>query len=285
MLIISVDPVAFTIGSMEVRWYGIMVAVAVAALLFVTVREARRIGFARDIYSIFLCGIIGGVIGGRAAHVMAHWDYYSEFPLRMIGFAGLAQNGMIVGIIVAALIYMWATKMRFSDLLTMGDVIAVGTPLALAVARVGCTLNGCCHGKPSPFQYFPGAVIYTARESIPRFWNGIALYQNGLTVPLYPTQIYHIWLHLVLFAIVWKLRDRFKPRGGLVFFYFSIQAATDFALRFLRVSDPVVLNLEQGQLLSLGILAVFLPWLIIRIRRYRPPESDVESPGDASALA
>jgi len=285
MLIISLDPVAFTIGSMEVRWYGIMVALAVATLLAVMVREGKRIGITADLYSIFLVGIIGGVVGGRAAHVIHHWEYYAEYPQRIIGFAGLAQNGMIVGVIVAALIYMWATKMRFSALLKMGDALAVGTPLALAVARIGCTLNGCCHGKPSPFQYFPGAVIYTARDAIPRFWNGISLYQNGLTVPLYPTQIYHIWLNLVLFAIIWRLRDRFKPTGGLVFFYFSIQAATDFALRFLRVSDPVVLNLEQGQLLSLGILAVFLPWFIIRIRRYRPPESDADSPGDASALA
>jgi phosphatidylglycerol---prolipoprotein diacylglyceryl transferase len=280
MLIISADPVAFAIGSLEVRWYGIMVALAVGALLFVTVREARRIGFTRDVYSIFLCGIIGGVIGGRAAHVIHLWDYYAANPRLIIGFAGLAQNGMIAGAIVAALIYMWATRMRFSSLLTMGDAIAVGTPLAMAIARVGCTLNGCCHGKPSPFQYFPGAVIYTARDSIPRFWNGISLYQNGLTVPLYPTQIYHIWLHLVLFAIVWRFRDRFKPRGGLIFFYFSIQAATDFALRFLRVSDPVVLGLEQGQLLSLGILAVFLPWLIIRIRRHKDPEPQVDIPGD-----
>ncbi|MBE0430869.1 MAG: prolipoprotein diacylglyceryl transferase [Dehalococcoidia bacterium] len=285
MLTISVDPVAFTIGSMEVRWYGIMVALAVATLLAVMVREGKRIGITTDLYSIFLVGIIGGVVGGRAAHVIHHWEYYAEYPQRIIGFAGLAQNGMIVGVIVAALIYMWATKMRFSALLKMGDALAVGAPLALAVARIGCTLNGCCHGKPSPFQYFPGAVIYTARDAIPRFWNGISLYQNGLTVPLYPTQIYHIWLNLVLFAIIWRLRDRFKPTGGLVFFYFSIQAATDFALRFLRVSDPVVLNLEQGQLLSLGILAVFLPWFIIRIRRYRPPESDADSPGDASALA
>jgi phosphatidylglycerol---prolipoprotein diacylglyceryl transferase len=282
MLTIRVDPVAFSIGAHEVRWYGIMVAVAVAVLLAMTVREAKRLGIAHDIYSLFLSGIIGGVIGGRAAHVIQFWDHYAANPRTIIGFAGLAQNGMIVGVIVAALIYMWATKMRFSELLRIGDAVAVGAPLAIAIARIGCTLNGCCHGKPSPFEYFPGAVIYSARDAIPRFWNGIPLYQNGLTVPLYPTQIYHIWLNLVLFAIVWRLRGKFKPTGGLLFFFFSIHAATDFALRFLRVGDAVVLGLEQGQLIALGIVAVFLPWLIIRIRGYRPVESEAGTSGDSA---
>ena len=278
MLTISVDPVAFTIGSHDVRWYGIMVAIAVGSLLAVTVREAKRIGIATDIYSIFLCGIIGGVIGGRLAHVIQFWDVYTQNPLSILNLSGLAQNGMIIGVIVAALIYMAVTRMRFSELLRIGDAVAVGTPLAIAIARIGCTLNGCCHGKPSPFEHFPGAILYTTRDTIPRFWDGIPLYQNGITIPLYPTQIYAIWLNLIVFAIVWRFRDKFRVPGGLAFFYFSLHSAADFGFRFFRATETFLFGLHQAQVIDLAVLAVFLPWLIIRMRRSRSSAPEAEVP-------
>lgn len=260
MLTISIDPVAFSIGSLDVTWYGIMVGIAVASLLVIMFREAKRLGIPRDIYSIFFWGIIGGLIGGRLAFIIYEWDYFIANPRAIIGFQGLVQNGMIIGIIVAALIYMAVTRMRFSTLLGMGDAVAVGMPLALAIGRVGCTLNGCCHGQPSPFQFFPLAIIYTPRDTmLPEYWN----------VPLYPTQIYHLLWGLIVFAIVWRLRGKFKPEGCLAFFCFCLFVAGDFGIRFLRTDEPVLWGLREAQVLALAILLVFLPWLIIRMRRFK----------------
>jgi len=260
VLTISVDPVAFTIGSLHVRWYGIMIALAVASLLVVMLRETKRLGIDRDIYSISFWGILGGVAGGRLAYVIYEWEHFVANPRDIIGFEGLAQNGMIIGVIVAALIYMRVTRMRFSTLLKMGDAVAVGTPLALAIGRIGCTLNGCCTGQLSPFQFFPLAVIYTPRDAMsPQYWN----------VPVYPTNIYHLLWNLIVFAIVWRLRGKFKPEGGLFFFFICLFAIGDFAIRFLRTDEPVLWGLRQAQVLDLAALAIFLPWLIIRIRRFQ----------------
>ena len=260
MLTISIDPIAFTIGSLEIRWYGIIVAIAVVSLLFIMLREAKRLGITQQIYSVFFWGIIGGFVGARIAYVIYDWEYFVANPLEIIGSLGLAQNGMIIGIVVAGLIYMAVTRMRFSTLLTMGDTLAVGGPLALAIARIGCTINGCCHGQPSPFEFFPGAMIYTARDTIPpEYWG----------VPLYPIAIYHLFWNLIVFAIVWRFRGKFKPEGSLLFFFFSIFAVGDFAIRFLRTDIPVLGGLRQAQVLDLAILAVFLPWLIIRIRQFK----------------
>jgi phosphatidylglycerol:prolipoprotein diacylglycerol transferase len=272
MLTISVDPVAFAIGSHEVTWYGIMAAVAVASLLVITLREAKRIGIRRDIYGIFFWGIVGGLIGGRLAYVIYYWEDFAGNPIKIIGFAGLAQNGMLVGIIAAALIYMGVTRMRFSTLLSIGNAVAVGAPLALAIGRVGCTLNGCCYGEPSPFQYFPLAVIYTSRPTIPHEYWG---------VPLYPTQIYHSLWSLIVLAIVWRLRGRFKPEGSLAFFFFCLFAIGDFSVRFLRVGDPFLGSLQQAQVLDLTVLAVFLPWLIIKMRRFQKQALVVEPTNEA----
>jgi phosphatidylglycerol:prolipoprotein diacylglycerol transferase len=256
MLTISIDPVAFTIGSHEVRWYGIMIAIAVASLLVIMYREVKRRGITRDIYGLFFWGIIGGLIGGRLAYVIYDWDYFIANPQKIFAFQGLAQNGMIIGIIAAALIYMGVTRMRFSTLLSIGDAFIVGAPLALAIGRIGCTINGCCYGIPAPD--LPWAIVYTHPGSI-----------APLNTPLHPTQIYHLLWNLIVFAIVWRFRGKFKPEGSLVFFGFCIFAAGDFSLRFLRGEGPWLWGLRQAQFVDLAALAIFLPWLIIKLRRFQ----------------
>jgi phosphatidylglycerol:prolipoprotein diacylglycerol transferase len=261
MLTISINPVAFTIGPFEVRWYGIMAAIGVLSILALMVREAKRLGITREVYGIFIWGVIGGLIGGRLAYVIYYWERFAANPRTILSFAGLAQNGMVLGIIGAALIYMGVTRMRFSTLLRVGDAFAVGAPVGLALGRVGCTLNGCCYGMPSPFKFFPLAVIYTPRDSmLPKYWG----------VPVYPTQIYHVIWNLIVFAVVWRLREKFKPEGALVFFYFCIHAIGDLGLRFLRADRGIVIwNLDIPQLIDLAALLAFLPWLIIRIRQFQ----------------
>jgi phosphatidylglycerol:prolipoprotein diacylglycerol transferase len=256
MITISVNPVAFTIGSHQVRWWGIIAGIALIVLLFITAREAKRIGIKRDIYSIFLWGIVGGYVGARLAYIIYDWRYFVENPGDIIGFAGLAQNGMIIGVIVAALIYMRVTRMSFSTLLSIGDAVAVGMPLALAISRIGCTINGCCTGTFAP--NLPWAFVYTNPNSL-----------APLNTPVQPTQIYHLIWGLIVFAVVWRLRGKFKPEGCLAFFTFCLFAAGDFGIRFLRTDEPVLLGLRQAQVLDLAILVVFLPWLIIRIRRFK----------------
>lgn len=268
MFTISVDPIAFTMGSLEIRWYGIMVALGVASLLVIMLREARRRGLTHDIYGVFLWGVVGGLVGGRLAYVIYYWERFMANPRSIIGFQGLAQLGMIVGIVVAALIYMGVTRMRFSTLLSIGDVFMVGAPLALAIGRIGCALNGCCHGQPSHFDFFPLAVMYSPRDTISsHYWNA----------PLYPTQIYHVLWNLIVFAIVWRLRDKFRPPGGLLFFGFCVYAVGDLALRFLRADRGAVLfwNLDNPQVVDLALIVIFLPWLLIRLRQFRHPPPPV----------
>jgi len=274
MITISIDPVAFAIGAFTVRWYGIMIAVAVIASLAVTFREAKRIGVSHNIYDLFLWGIIGGFIGGRLAHVIDYWDYYIANPRALMGFAGLALYGTIIGVLVAVWIYMRVRKVPFSSLAGMGDAIAVGAPVAQAIGRIGCTINGCCFGKPSPFNSFPGAVIYTPRDTIPsEYW----------LTPLYPTQIYFLVWNLIVLAVVWRFRGKLKPQGSLFFLYLFLYAAGDFGLRFFRINEPFLFGLHQGQVISLAILVVAVPWLIIRMRRYRRKVLATESAGEASS--
>jgi len=269
MLTISIDPVAFTIGPLTVRWYGIIVALALIALLAMTLRESKRLGTSQDmIINLFLWGVIGGFVLSRLIdvidYVVINWEYYSLHPggisEYIFGFSGLALYGAILGAILGAWIYMRVKKLPFSSLAAAGDAVAVGAPLAQAMGRIGCTLNGCCYGKPSPFSSFPGAIIYTARDTIPsQYWG----------VPLYPAQIYFLLWNLIVLATIWLLRGRLKPQGSLFFLYLCLYAAGDFGLRFFRVNEPFFMGLQQGQVVSLAILVVAVPWFIIKMRRAR----------------
>jgi prolipoprotein diacylglyceryl transferase len=266
MLTISVDPVAFSIGSFTIRWYGIMVALAVITLLIITLRETKRLGFSQDfIYSLFLWGIIGGFVGARLVYLIDHLVAHPEEPVQIIGFAGLGLYGAVIGALAAVWIYMRVKKTPFSSLASVGDAIAVGAPLAQAIGRIGCTINGCCYGIPASL---PWAVVYTHPDSY-----------APLGVSMHPTQIYFLLWNLIVFAVIWQFRGKLKPQGSSFFLYLCLYAVGDFGLRFFRVNDPFLIlgnfSLQQGQVISLAILVVAVPWLIIRMRRLR---SGVASP-------
>lgn len=261
MLVISVDPVALSIGPFQVRWYGIMVALAVATLLLITLREGQRRGVAQDMmYSLFLWGIIGGFIFSRLVHVIDYLVTHPGEPIEIFSFAGMALYGAIGGALLGSWLYTKVKRISWSSLSNMGDAVAVGAPLAQAIGRIGCTINGCCFGKPSPFKAFPGAVVYTPRDTIPpMYWN----------VPLYPAQIYFFLWNLIVFAILWQLRHKLRAQGSLFLLYLCLYATGDFGLRFLRVNDPFLWKFHQGQVISLIILLVGVPLLILKIRGYR----------------
>lgn len=265
MLTISINPVIFHIGSIPVGWYGIMVALAVIALLAITLRETKSLGISQElIYDLFLWGIIGGFIGARL--IVVQWNHYIACPgdiFNFVAFPAFSLYGAIFGAILGAWVYMRVKKLPFSSLSGIAEALAVGAPLAQAIGRIGCTLNGCCYGKPSSL---PWAVIYSNPNS--------ACGLQG--VPLHPTQLYFVLWNLTVFAVLWLLRGRLKPLGSLFFLYLCLYAAGDFSLRFFRAGEPFLIGLHLGQVISLLILVVAVPWLIVRMRRASQMEQNHE---------
>jgi phosphatidylglycerol:prolipoprotein diacylglycerol transferase len=256
MITINVNPIAFSIGIFDIRWYGIMVVLAVVAIIALSVLEARRLGIADEhIYSMALWAIIGGILMARLFHVIDKWDYYMAHPSQIIGFEGLAVYGAVLGAMAAVLIYCWVKKISFWQI---GDVIAPGAIMGQAIGRVGCLLNGCCYGLPTTL---PWGVTYTNPGSY-----------CPIGESFQPTQIYHLLWNLIGFGILWSLRKRLEPKGSLFLLYLAIYAAGDLSIRFVRVGEPfrtgLFFNLQEAQLIGIAILLITVPWLIIRMWRY-----------------
>jgi len=261
MITIGINPVVFCLGSLEVRWYGVMVVLAIVAIIFIALHEARRVGISEEhIYNVGLWAIVGGVVVSRLVHVIDKWDYYLAHPGQIIGFAGLAVYGAVIGALLAILIYSWVKKLSFWQ---FADIVAPGAILGQAIGRIGCAINGCCYGLPTSL---PWAVVYTHPASY-----------APLGVPLHPTQIYHLFWNLAAFAIIWQLRTRLKPQGSLFLSYLALYAAGDLGIRFVREGEPFLFGMQQAQLIGIVILLVAVPWLVIRMRR-----ASVETPATES---
>ena len=257
MITISIDPIAFHIGSMEVRWYGIMVALAVAALILWVWRQMRRkwaeLPKTPEI-TVIIPAILSGIVGAKLFHVIDEWDYYSQNPGQVFSGGGLSIYGAVIGTSLFFLIY---SKVSHSQFGFFADLAAPGIILAQAIGRIGCTINGCCYGMPAA-EWLPWSLVYTHPDSYAV--RGVALH---------PTQVYEIIFCLIGFAILLKLRGRLKPDGTLFLVYLTSYSAWRVGIDFLREGTSFVLGLHQAQFISIIVLAVTIPMLALRTRRLR----------------
>jgi len=267
MINISIDPVAFAIGSLEVRWYGIIVSVAVAVVVLWTYRRISRIKETLTVppdIMIAPVGIASGIAGAKLVHVLEKWQYYVQYPAEIFSGGGLAIYGGVIGATLGSWLYLRFSsrgKERVQDFFSVTDLIAPGIILAQAIGRVGCLINGCCWGLPAA-DWLPWSVVYTHP-------NSYAL----LNIPLHPTQVYEIIFALVCFVILLRLTGRLKPAGSVFMVYFIMYSAWRIGIGFLRDADVYfAFGLSQAQILSIVVLAVSVFIFIYRRRRVREEE-------------
>jgi phosphatidylglycerol:prolipoprotein diacylglycerol transferase len=269
LITISISPIAFW----NVRWYGIMIALAVVVLILWAMREVRRgANLSYDtILTAALVGIPSGVIISRLLHVIdnivvaklhpelaltgAVFDYTQHLG-QIIGASGLTIWGAVLGATLGLWIYSRFSHLNFAY---FADLLAPGVVLAQAVGRVGCTLNGCCYGLPTSL---PWGVIYTHPES----YGYLASLNLPAGMGLHPTQIYEIIYLLIIFAVLFSLRGRFKPDGSLFLVYLSLYSLWRIGIDFLREGTPFLFGLHQAQIIGIIVLAVAVPMLALRAR-------------------
>jgi phosphatidylglycerol:prolipoprotein diacylglycerol transferase len=251
MIHIGVNPIAFTLGSLEIRWYGIMVVLAVIAIIGISLLEAKRYRIPNEhIYSLGAYAIIGGIVFARLIHVIDKWNYYIANPLQIFNFEGLAVYGAVIGVVLAIVIYCLVKKL---SIWLIADIVSPGALVGMAIARIGCILNGCCYGVTTSL---PWAVEYTCPTSY-----------APVGIPIHPTQFYHLIWNLIAFGVLWSVRRRLKPQGSVFLLYLAFYAAGDLIIRAFREGDPYLFGLQQAQVIGIIVLVITVPWLIVRMWR------------------
>jgi phosphatidylglycerol:prolipoprotein diacylglycerol transferase len=266
---IGIDPVFFSVGSFEIGWHGVMVVLAVIVAIGTSLWLAKGSKIEKEIiYSAAPWAIVGGIIGARLFHVIDYFgSTYRHDPALIFTqfFNGLSILGAILGGTLAVFIFARLKHLRIGHL---ADVVAPALPLAQAVGRIGCTINGDAYGTPTSL---PWAFIYTHPN---------AASTTILWEARHPSPVYEIIWDLLLFAVLLLLRGRLKPDGSLFILYLAIYSFGRFFIEFTRAVTSNQVNvaglLHAPHFITLAVFTVCVTLLIYRMKKSRVLRSGVE---------
>jgi phosphatidylglycerol:prolipoprotein diacylglycerol transferase len=274
------DPVCFHIGSRPVYWYGVMVALAfLAAALhwnYLARRENRAPGYGSELAFWIM---LAGLVGARLAYVSAHGSYFLDHPAEIVRFdhGGLIYyGGFLAGV---ASVWLFARAHRERNL-WMGDFAISAVPLAHAVGRLGCFINGCCFGRVHHGWF---SVVYPAGSSVSaqQFEQGWLDNPAAAAQPVWPTQLMETAFNLLLYGALWICHRRRRREGVVLALYLTVYPVGRFLLEFLR-GDPRLGagGLNAAQWISVALLLAGAG-LWIRLSQSPPTRAPGASPSAA----
>jgi phosphatidylglycerol---prolipoprotein diacylglyceryl transferase len=252
-IVIDIDPVLVTFGSFAIRWYGLMMSLAILAGVALAMRRARAAGISEDdtLY-VVLWALPSAFVGARLLHVIDAWQYYTTYPLQILAIqeGGLAIYGGLLGGVAGG-----ALAARRKGLLSWRtlDVAAPAMILGQAIGRLGCFINGEHQGHPADLPWatsyiHPGAM---APDSLPR----------------HPAQMYEFFFDLAILGLLLLLGRRVKRDGVIFTLYAALYSFGRFWISSLREDAPFLLGFTEAQVVSVAVFFLAFPALLVLSRR------------------
>ena len=263
----DIDPVAFSVGPLTVRWYALSYVAGFILgwryAMRLTDRDSDQRPTAQDIDDMLPWLVLSVILGGRLGYVLFyHFDYFIANPLAILAVweGGMAFHGGLAGVVLCFVIF---AMRRGISMLRLGDIIACAAPIGLFFGRIANFINGELYGRPAPDLAW--AVIFPRGGDIAR----------------HPSQLYEAGLEgLVLFCVLYLLARRPGIRnapGVLAGTFLGLYGVFRFIVEFYRAPDPqlgfIVGPLTMGQLLSLPMLVagcIIAGYGIISFRKNAP---------------
>jgi phosphatidylglycerol:prolipoprotein diacylglycerol transferase len=240
--------------------YGLLLAIAFIAGLWVASREAKRQGLdAGRVTDMAIWVLIAGLIGAKVLLVLVDFHYYQRSPRELWS---IFQSGGVFygGLIGGALVAWWYARRHGLAGWSTADALAPGVVLGQAIGRLGCFAAGCCWGKPTSL---PWAVTFTdvyASRAV----------GTPMDTPLHPSQLYESGAAFLIFAFLLWLLPRKRFNGQVTLAYVALYSAVRFGLEFLR-GDPERGSWFGGALSTSQVIAIVLllgtAVLLPRLRR------------------
>jgi phosphatidylglycerol:prolipoprotein diacylglycerol transferase len=248
----NIDPIAFSIGPLAVRWYGLMYLAGFAAAWWLGTRRIGR-GAApvtrAQFDDMIFFGLLGVILGGRLGYVLFYKpaEYFAQ-PLKILAIweGGMSFHGGLIGVMAA----MWFIARRHRiDYLRLMDFVAPLCPLGLAAGRLANFINGELWGRVTDL---PWGMVFRGAGDAPR----------------HPSQLYQFALEgLALFALLWWYSSKPRARGRVSGMFLVGYGVFRFIAEFAREPDAflgfLALGLTMGQWLCLPMIAggiVLLAW-------------------------
>ncbi len=250
------NPVLFTINDYEVRSYLIIIlaAILLASLLIryyeIPYLKARNLcpdSIYRYNGEALLVALAFTVIGARLGFVITNWHIYVDDPLRILAIwrGGLAFHGGLAAVLIAITVHSRIRRIPLGSLL---DLAVPYVSLAYAIARVGCFLNGCCHGHITDL---PWALVYPAIDGASR----------------HPTQLYSAAAALIIAVVLFYIHRKNYPDGITFAWFLILLGSYRFAVEIFRVGEALIGLLSLAQVVSVVVIIFGLAILLVSKRR------------------
>jgi phosphatidylglycerol:prolipoprotein diacylglycerol transferase len=256
----SPGPIALHAGPFTLRWYGLLMASAMAVGLWLAHRDAGRRGLdAEDLLKAAELALLGGLVGARLYYVAFNLDYYSTVPAKIFAVweGGLAIHGGVLGGILVGGGYAWLRRLPVRTYL---DIAAPSLALGQAIGRWGNFFNEEAFGTPTnlPWKLFISPSQRPLEYARAEFFHPTFLYES-------------LWDAVVFALLVWVFRKRLERAPGALFLmYFGLYSMGRFMTEALRTDALMLGPIRVAQLASLlGVAAALLgvPWLVRRAKR------------------
>ena len=246
----DIDPIAFWIWRLPVRWYGLMYLTGFAAGWWLGTRRIAK-GLApvdrQQFDDLLFLSVLGVILGGRLGYVLFYKPlHYLSHPQEIffVWEGGMSFHGGLLGVMAAM---GFAARRHGIDYLRLMDFVAPLCPLGLGAGRLGNFINGELWGRVTDL---PWGMKFRGAGDAPR----------------HPSQLYEFALEgMALFALLWWFSSKPRPRGQVSALFLIGYGSFRFLAEFAREPDSflgfLALGLTMGQWLCLPmILAGIALW-------------------------
>ncbi len=260
---LTINPVAFNLGNLSVKWYGVIMALAIILAVSMAIIEGRKRQIESDDFvDLLLWAVPLGYVGARIYYVIFEWQYYAQHPDQIIAIwnGGIAIYGGLLAGLVVLLIFCY--KKMLPPFLML-DIITPGVMAAQILGRWGNFINQEAHGGPTTLGFLQSLHLPNFIISQMKI-NGI-YYQ--------PTFLYESFFNLIGLILILVLRHKkhlFK-QGEIFMLYLAWYSVVRFFVEGMR-TDSLYLwgSIRVSQLLSLILLVIVIGLFIYRRKVVKP---------------
>jgi phosphatidylglycerol:prolipoprotein diacylglycerol transferase len=263
----ALDPIAFSVGSFSIRWYGLgyVIGFILGGILLMRIVKRWEIKLSVDALLTAVIGcVLGTILGGRLGYILFYGNgYYFAHPDQIfaVEMAGMSFHGGLIGFAIGLIISARIIKM---PILTLGDLAAICTPIGLGIVRCANFING---------------ELWGATTTAP--WGVVFDDTGGGLLARHPTQLYEAFLEgLVLLTILYILARRKPPlwQGSYFGIFLIGYGIFRIAIEFVRQPDIQIGYLfgtgwiTMGMCLSLPMVLIGIALLVYANKTRHPQE-------------
>jgi len=253
----SPGAIAFQLGPLAVRWYGILIATGVLLGTTLAHREAiRRHQDPDKILNAIVLTVLVALLGARLYYVLFNWEYYGADPRKIFAVweGGLAIHGGLIAGALAAILYCHKTGLSMLGTL---DIMAPGVAIGQAIGRWGNFFNQEAFGVPTDLPW----RLYIDPAHRPAWLASFEYF--------HPTFLYESLWNFLVFAILWfGLRKRLEGKpGALTLCYLGLYSIGRFFVEGLRIDSLMLGSFRAAQVASVVLVCLSALGFILITRR------------------